>query len=241
MKAAPEDAFLYANKCRFLIDVGRAQDSFYYCQRALSLRPHTAPFLLNYAMALDMQGDHPQVADQLLDEAARLYPDHLEVRIYRFAREVFAGSPDMARALMHDPATAPPIPPDDLPAVDLLEKARKTGAPDDVAAALASMQNADRHQPLDDFRFLFPMALGRLDEAFAAPDTSVIEQQEPELLVFAFAAPLRRDARYWPIAAKAGLVPYWLTTNKWPDFCRDPTYPLDCRKEARRVASTPAP
>lgn len=80
LKAAPEDAFLYADKCRFLVLMGRARDSFYYCQRALSLRPHTGKFLLSYAMALDMQGDFPQVADQLLDEAAALYPGLLDVR-----------------------------------------------------------------------------------------------------------------------------------------------------------------
>jgi hypothetical protein len=48
---------------------------------------------------------------------------------------------------------------------------------------------------------------------------------------------MRHDPRFWPVAAKAGLVRLWLTTNKWPDFCSDPAYPLDCRAQAKRVAS----
>ncbi len=237
LKAAPEDPFIYGNKCGFLLAVGRANDSLYYCQRALSLRPHTAPFLVNYATALDMQGDHPQLADQLLAEGARLYPDFLTVRVYRFARESFAGSPDKALALIHDPDTAPPIAPEAMRATELLEKARKTGSTADADAAMAAMRSAGAYEPIDDFRFLFPMALGRMDVAYAAPDIVQAVQPEEQLLVFHFTERLRRDARYWPLAARAGLVRYWLTTDKWPDFCSDPTYPLNCRAEAKRVAS----
>jgi hypothetical protein len=75
-----------------------------------------------------------------------------------------------------------------------------------------------------------------MDEAFAEPDISVVEEQEHELLTFQFTARLRADRRFWPEAARAGLVRYWLTTNKWPDFCSDPSYPLNCRVEAQRVA-----
>ncbi len=128
--------------------------------------------------------------------------------------------------------------PEDFSAVELLEKARRTGASADAVAALTAMRRADEHQPLDDFRVLFPMAEGRLDNAFAQPDTKGMEQKEPELLTLAFTAPIRRDPRFWPIAARAGLVRYWRTTNKWPDFCSDPSYPLDCRAQARRVLST---
>jgi DNA-binding winged helix-turn-helix (wHTH) protein len=233
----PEDPYLNAMKCTLLITVGRASDSLYFCQHALSLRPHTAPFLLAYAQALDLQGDRPGFADQALEEGARLYPDFQPLRIYRYARETFAGSPDKAIALAHDPDAAPPITPEDIAASDLLEKARKTGAAADGDAAMAAMQRAEAHTPGgDDFRVLFSMVLGRMDEAFG-PDAAPVMQREPDLMWFAFTARLRSDRRYWPLAAKAGFVHYWLTTNKWPDFCKDPSYPLDCRAEARRVAA----
>ena len=82
------------------------------------------------------------------------------------------------------------------------------------------------------------MALGRMDEAFGAADLSWIEDAGGiETLTRPETDRLRRDPRFWPVAARSGLVRYWLTTNKWPDFCSDPSYPLDCRVQARRVAN----
>jgi DNA-binding SARP family transcriptional activator len=236
LKKFPEEPYLAAMKCSNLLTVGRAEESLFFCRHALALRPHTPLFLLLYAQALDLQGYYPSFADQALAEGARLYPDFQLIRIYRYAREAFAGSPDKAIALTHDPDAAPPITAQDMVASDLLQKARKSGAVADGDAAMAAMRSAEEHVPASDFRVLFPMALGRMDEAFG-PDITPVMQQEPDLLPLAFAARLRSDRRYWPLAARAGLVRYWLMTNKWPDFCKDPSYPLDCRAEARRVAS----
>jgi hypothetical protein len=43
----------------------------------------------------------------------------------------------------------------------------------------------------------------------------------------------RRDTRFMALAKKMGLVDYWLTTDKWPDFCSEPDLPYDCRAAAR--------
>jgi hypothetical protein len=239
LKASPEEPFLYGYACSFFHAVGRASESLFYCRRALALRPHTAPFLVDYAMVLDLAGDQSGAADQALEEAARLFPDYDEARAYRVMREGFGGSPDKALALARDPATAPPLNAPDMAAFELLQKARKSRSPADGDAALAAMRQAESHLPRSDFRVLFPMALGRLDEAFVDPDIRQLEQYEEQLLMLAATEPLRRDRRFWPLAARAGLVRYWLSTNKWPDFCADPTYPLDCRAEARTVAATP--
>jgi hypothetical protein len=103
---------------------------------------------------------------------------------------------------------------------------------------MAAIKRAEAHNPVSYFRMAFAMSLGRMDEAFG-PDAAPVTAQNPEFLMLAYTAPLRRDRRYWPLAAGAGLVRYWLATNQWPDFCSDPSYPLDCRAEARRVARTP--
>jgi hypothetical protein len=127
--------------------------------------------------------------------------------------------------------------PDQVSALELLEKARKTGAAKDADAAMSAMRTVTAHDPTaGGFRVLFPMALGRIDDAFG-PEAAPIAHADRGVLYLAPTARLRRDGRYWPLAAREGLVHYWLTTNKWPDFCRDPTYPLDCRAQARRVAA----
>jgi DNA-binding winged helix-turn-helix (wHTH) protein len=236
LKASPEEPFLYGAKCDFLVGAGRAADAKRFCDRALSLRPMTGQFLLTMSEAMDAEGEYPQVADQDLALGARLYPDFNMLRVYRYARQAFTGSPDKALALLRDPdTTPPPLAAFAVAEMEALEQARKSGAPADAANALAIEARNNAHIAQIDSRFLFPMALGRLDEAFAAKDLSLIEGDERVLLTFAFTAPLRRDPRFWPLAARAGLTRYWLTTNKWPDFCRDPTYPLDCRAQARRA------
>jgi tetratricopeptide (TPR) repeat protein len=242
LKASPDEPFLYGAKCDFLVGVGRATDAWRFCDRALSLRPMTGQFLLTMSEAMDAQGELPHIAEKDLELGARLYPEFNMLRIYRFARQAFTGSPDKALALLHDPdTTPPPLAPFAVAEMDALEQARKSGSSTDAARALALLTRNDAHFVESDSRFLFPMALGRLDEAFAAKDLSLIEGDERELLTFAFTAPLRRDPRFWPLAARAGLAGYWLTTNGWPDFCRDPTYPLDCRAEARRVVTQAPP
>jgi tetratricopeptide (TPR) repeat protein len=51
-----------------------------------------------------------------------------------------------------------------------------------------------------------------------------------------------RDPRFWSLAARIGLVDYWLDTNQWPDFCAEPDLPFNCTVEAAKVraARTPA-
>ncbi len=237
LKAAPQEPFVHEAKCEFLLRVGRAHDAYYYCTRALALRPLTGAFLLTNSQVIDLDGEFRQLADRDLESGARLYPDYTSLQIYRFAREAFGGSPNKALRLLHDADTLPPLlSADDVVELDALEKARKTGSKADADEAMAMLRRASANEPVSDSRFLFPMALGRVDDAFAAAkDLSLTEGPEAELLTFGFAAPLRRDARFWPLAGRMGLTRYWLATNKWPDFCGDPTYPLDCHAQARRV------
>jgi TolB-like protein/tetratricopeptide (TPR) repeat protein len=49
-------------------------------------------------------------------------------------------------------------------------------------------------------------------------------------------ASLRRDPRIWRIFAAVGLAQHWLKAGDWPDFCREPGLPYDCRREAEKVA-----
>jgi hypothetical protein len=89
--------------------------------------------------------------------------------------------------------------------------------------------------------------LGRIDAAFAVLDDTAdgfsglsdrFAGDDRRYLFDPATASLRRDTRFWPIAAKLGLVDYWRARDVWPDFCADATLPYDCRAEAHRVAPT---
>jgi hypothetical protein len=47
----------------------------------------------------------------------------------------------------------------------------------------------------------------------------------------------RRDPRFMPLAARAGLVSIWRRSGKWPDFCGETGLPYDCKKEAAKLAA----
>ena len=88
---------------------------------------------------------------------------------------------------------------------------------------------------------------GRLDEAFAVlDDPAYVRLNTPSrrrdwvlnTLFEPAAAPLRRDPRFWTLAARLGLLDYWRRRGVWPDFCNDPRIGVDCKAAAAGVAPT---
>lgn len=50
-------------------------------------------------------------------------------------------------------------------------------------------------------------------------------------------APMRQQARFIDLAGDLGLVDYWRSSGKWPEFCSEPGLAYDCKVEAARVAA----
>jgi hypothetical protein len=46
----------------------------------------------------------------------------------------------------------------------------------------------------------------------------------------------RRDRRFMQVAKRAGLVDYWRSSGKWPDFCFQADQPYDCKAEAAKLS-----
>ncbi len=240
LAAAPQFPFLHMRECRHLVAVGRAWESRAFCQRALALRPMAAPPAHSYVSALYANGEL-ESARQAAARFARLHPDQASVRRVRFEIEAFAGAPEAASALLHDPDTAPPtLDAAGVAAFDRLLKARRSGGAADGEAAMAAFRAAARNADVAPCHVVKAAAtLGRVDEAFAAlgaPGMETALNPDEGCLMDPVTEPLRRDRRFWPIAAKAGLVSYWRLRDRWPDFCSRPGRPVDCRAEAARVA-----
>lgn len=77
--------------------------------------------------------------------------------------------------------------------------------------------------------------LGFVDDAFAVAAGYDADVNDTTTLFDPFTASMRRDPRFMQIAARVGLVDFWRTSGKWPDFCSEPELPYDCRAEAERV------
>jgi hypothetical protein len=98
-------------------------------------------------------------------------------------------------------------------------------------------KSADQNNDASCLQFM--VAAGALDDAFrfaslAYPDNRALYPSQDDrwlirrvpgievsLLFNPIMAPFRDDPRFWPVAVRTGLVNYWLTTQKWPDFCKN--------------------
>jgi hypothetical protein len=75
---------------------------------------------------------------------------------------------------------------------------------------------------------------GRVDDALRWINATPTEVAASGSYVFfrPGGALLRRDPRFMLVAKRAGLLDYWRSSGKWPDFCNDPQLPYDCKAEA---------
>ncbi len=83
--------------------------------------------------------------------------------------------------------------------------------------------------------------LGLVDDAFHLADRLQPAQfnnmnDNGEFLFQPPTTAMRRDPRFIGLANRLGLLAYWRSTGKWPEFCRDPALPYDCKAEAAKLA-----
>lgn len=90
----------------------------------------------------------------------------------------------------------------------------------------------------------FLVALGHPNDALDVIETfaesnrsrGALNLAATDLLFSPNAAAVRRDPRVPALLAKWGFFDYWSKSNNWPDFCREPGLPFDCKAEAQRFA-----
>ncbi|MGH6908570.1 MAG: winged helix-turn-helix domain-containing protein [Phenylobacterium sp.] len=224
LRRAPEFPFLSMRECRVLMEAGRAAEALRYCQRALALRPLAGPVGHSYALALHVAGEEV-LAQQAIERAARLNPEHRLTRLVRFQMAAFSGPPDQARALLHDPQRRPQFfEAQAIAAMDRFLDARTSRRGPDVEMAMQDLRSALASRRLDlASAVMAAAALGRVDDAFAMMAgpafESAVAAGGATFLMDPSTAPLRRDSRFWALADRAGLVRYWTLRGKWPDFC----------------------
>jgi hypothetical protein len=165
----------------------------------------------------------------------------VRIRTVQLELTAFGGRPADALALLQYRAAPPMFTAEQTAALEAFLQARESAAPADIDRALGQMRNLVQRGALDpNYLFKALVAFGRLDEAFAmASRWSNLGGASAGSLFDPSVAAVRRDARFWPLAARLGLIRYWRTRGVWPDFCSEPGLPYDCATEAAR-ASPPA-
>jgi hypothetical protein len=83
--------------------------------------------------------------------------------------------------------------------------------------------------------------LGRTEDAFALMERPLVQKAMANVnngfLLEPSTAQLRQDPRFWPVAARVGLVAYWTQRRAWPDFCGREVDLADCKAAAGAALS----
>lgn len=230
LAAEPDNANLVSARSKLYSSAGRLQDASVNAKRASQLEPLSPAFRHTYIAVLSHAGQL-EAAFQELENAELLWPGASNMVDARFRLHIFYGDPKEALRLMRQGITNYPA------ALETVLNARIDPNAENTAQAKAMIRSqlSQRGQSVTGPVHGYGQ-FGMADELFAILDPAV--HTEPELFSVLFRPPFRefrRDVRFIALAARFGLVDYWRKTGVWPDYCREPDLPYDCKVEAAKL------
>jgi len=233
---APNDATLQNYLAGMLAGVGRMREALALFTTSRMLDPLSPPKNASLAVALFSTG---RVAESIstINRAGDTWPSSGAVWLARFIILANSGHEDEAAALLASAQShSINIEPRALAArrayLQALRDKSQTAAATNAIRSAVSTGDIDKTQGMQ-----MLAKLGDTDSAFALAENlfaGLSAQRAPVATGSLFQAAtdsMRRDRRFLPLAAKAGLLDYWRKTGKWPDFCADPDLPYNCRTE----------
>lgn len=225
---APDNPDIFSAQVAAMQAVGRMGESVVAAQRAGELDPLSPVATTQVIMALAYAGQLDR-AKRELAQAERLWAGTGALRDILWGFHLRYGDPDTARRLapfggegleFYLAARADPSPANVGRLVALLKR-REDVTQGDIGSAIQAL--AEFRQTDELLRWL------------AGAPTAGLAASSYLLFRPAFAE-FRRDPRFMALAGRIGLADYWLSTGEWPDFCREPALPYDCKSEAAKHA-----
>ena len=232
----PDSAFLFRLRGERSTLVGRMNDAVASASHAVELDPLSPANQEDLASELAYSGDIGAGYAQLR-KAEQLWPDSPTIGIARYRLDLRFGDPREAQQLYLKFAAQL----GQNPAAQKFIEARIDPSPRNIDAALESLRKFNRQFPPFIADLIQALGhFGRNDEAIDLlinyPDDQFRDWigYNAEVLFRPALRDIWRDPRSMAGAAHVGLLHYWKTSGKWPDFCFDPTLPYDCKKEAAK-------
>jgi TolB-like protein len=240
--ASPDTWGPLGTEAEFLKGVGRMQESITAVQQALAQVPYRPGMLASNIFGL-AGVDRYAEAEASGAWAARLMPENNSVRRANLFTALLYAPPDKAAAAIDvfQAGQARLEPGSEKAWRDFVAARAGKLAPEvavkELLAAPRAENGVDPSTAMSGFALL-----GRLDDAFAEAERASAQDLELHISnVFEPpAAPMRRDPRFMPLMAQLGLADYWLKSDRWPDFCRAPGLPYDCKSAAQAALKTAA-
>ena len=227
-RRAPDNASVAGELSNALANVGRMNDAVQTAKRSADLDPLSPGGTTNYIMTMAYAG-YVDTARSELAKAEKLWAGTGSIREAQVAFATRFGDPLAAMKL--DPEGYNTI---------IYYKARAEPSPANIAKFKAGV---DEFRPKTVTSDQVGWAIQGLGEFGLVDDVyywlgrlSTDEVASISYILFRPAlASVRRDPRFMPLASRIGLVRYWQSSGKWPDFCERPGIPYDCKAEAAHL------
>jgi DNA-binding winged helix-turn-helix (wHTH) protein/tetratricopeptide (TPR) repeat protein len=239
VEVKPQTYEVTLSLAHFLGSAGLSREALYY----LTLISPAQPIPSNYynrALLLWAVGRFEDL-DNLLSEAARIFPTHYAIWFTRFYVSMLSGRPEEALALAADTTNRPTnIDPEEIESVVRVARAIQSRSPDQVESVSREwVAKAHAGAGYAENAAQFLVALGRFDEVFAilrgyffsegfdcgelrfSNSQGAYTPRNDRLTAWLFnpaMAPVRADPRFAKVLSGLGFPRFWKDSGRPPDF-----------------------
>jgi adenylate cyclase len=229
--SSPDSALALAHRSGMLFAVGRINDALDDARRAAELDPVSPQTRENYIFSLAQAG-RTQAALEEIARAERIWPGSSAIVGARFAINLRFADPKVAwQMIQSGQVEAGWI------AAQSFLKARLSRQPDDIEVAVKDARAAYQRSNAYWGHLVQTLSIfDREDELLATlMRVPIVEAAYATDVTFRPAArELWRNPNSFQYAKRVGLLQYWRSTEKWPDFCHETDLPYNCKKEAAK-------
>ena len=234
LKRHSNSALLHGARSYFLLTVGRTDEAIKAAHSALELDPLSPAGRDGYISALAYAG-RTDAAFKELREAEAIWPGSTVLRQTRYRLDLRYGDPNTALRLLRESGADELTSFSSDPVWEKFLEARIDPSPARIETALSAFRERSR-KVAGDWGYLQALGtFGRVDEAFRLLESP--EQLEgfgagEDAFFRIHMRSIYFDPRFIRVAQRMGMLDYWQGSGRWPDFCRDPKLPYDCKNVA---------
>lgn len=230
----PGSALLLSTRSNLLYSVGRTNEAMADGKRAVDLDPTSPSIRSDYIYTL-ANGGRTQAALDELSAAERFWPGSSDIALDRYIVNSRYGDPKVAAAYVQSSAY------DRDPQHALIYlQARMNPTPANVDRAIRDARESYAADPQGGPALMQALGMfGRqaelVDLVMSMPVKAGVAFRE--ILFRPTTRILWLDPRSLAFAKRVGLLQYWQSSGHWPDFCSQPNFPYDCKKEAAKLTA----
>jgi tetratricopeptide (TPR) repeat protein len=225
----PDNPLVLSEHSLLMLSVGRVADAIDDARRAAQLDPLSPVVRTSLIRTLAYSG-HLDAARAELQRAKQLWPGTETVREAEYGIDLRYG--DFEKTLRESGEYHGPGP-------ELYVAARKSPTDSNVARFMDFLNKNRANGDRLSFGIQALGEMNRVDELYDVLAASPVEfalKGNTYVLFRPWLAGARSDPRFMTVAKRTGLVDYWRSSGRWPDFCSDPGLKYDCKAEAAKLS-----